>query len=556
MKRTVQVNLSGQVFTIDEDAYEVLSAYLKRIASLYDRSAGKDEILSDIESRIAELLIERKGESKEVVTIEDVAAVTAIMGNPEQFEDDSMDDTEESYRTNYSSDSSKKRLYRDSDNGIIGGVCSGIAYYFGIDPVWIRLFFGLSFIFFGSGVIFYILLWIIIPEARSASEKLNMKGEPVNIGSIGKTIEKEIGSLGEKISNSGNNFSRTSGRKIERGIDRLAHFLAEIFRGIFKVLGKVLGAIFLMIGTFTIIFMIAGIIGVADVIHFDSNDWSSSMNIYEWGDIVFTSGTWLLSAIVGFILLVGVPFLALAYGGVKLLFPRFKVPYLGASFFGLWFIGLVLSIMTAFSIGQEFSKEEKVVKTVVLSDRGLIADTINLNVGHDPFGISTNRAYYANNDFMMKVDNRRIIVGNVEFDIQQSSDSQVKLEVKKSAQAESNEEARIRADSIQYNFSMDSSSITFDPFFSYPQMHLLRDQEVRLTLKIPVGQVVYLDPSIKRVMDDIQNVTDMFDPKMVSHYWIMNSEGLTCLDCQEENDDKEDEISIDVDNMSIDVRIK
>jgi phage shock protein PspC (stress-responsive transcriptional regulator) len=555
MKRTVQVNLSGQVFTIDEDAYEVLSAYLKRIASLYDRSAGKDEILSDIESRIAELLIERKGESKEVVTIEDVAAVTAIMGNPEQFEDDSMDDTEESYRTNYSSDSSKKRLYRDSDNGIIGGVCSGIAYYFGIDPVWIRLFFGLSFIFFGSGVIFYILLWIIIPEARSASEKLNMKGEPVNIGSIGKTIEKEIGSLGEKISNSGNNFSRTSGRKIERGIDRLAHFLAEIFRGIFKVLGKVLGAIFLMIGTFTIIFMIAGIIGVADVIHFDSNDWSSSMNIYEWGDIVFTSGTWLLSAIVGFILLVGVPFLALAYGGVKLLFPRFKVPNLGASFFGLWFIGLVLSIMTAFSIGQEFSKEEKVVKTVVLSDRGLIADTINLNVGHDPFGISTNRAYYANNDFMMKVDNRRIIVGNVEFDIQQSSYSQVKLEVKKSAQAESNEEAGIRADSIQYNFSMDSSSITFDPFFSYPQMHLLRDQEVRLTLKIPVGQVVYLDPSIKRVMDDIQNVTDMFDPKMVSHYWIMNSEGLTCLDCKEGRDN-EDEISIDVDNMSIDVRIK
>ena len=230
MKRTVQVNLSGQVFTIDEDAYEVLSAYLKRIASLYDRSAGKDEILSDIESRIAELLIERKGESKEVVTIEDVAAVTAIMGNPEQFEDDSMDDTEESHRTNYSSDGSKKRLYRDSDNGIIGGVCSGIAYYFGIDPVWIRLFFGLSFIFFGSGVIFYILLWIIIPEARSTSEKLNMKGEHVNIGSIGKTIEKEIGSLGEKISNSGNNFSRTSGRKIERGIDRLAHFLAEIFR--------------------------------------------------------------------------------------------------------------------------------------------------------------------------------------------------------------------------------------------------------------------------------------------------------------------------------------
>jgi hypothetical protein len=279
------------------------------------------------------------------------------------------------------------------------------------------------------------------------------------------------------------------------------------------------------------------------------------MNIYEWGDIVFNSGEWLFSAVLGFILLVGVPFLALAYGGVILLFPRFKVPYLGASFFGLWFIGLILAIMTAFSVGQEFSKEEKVSKTLVLSDQGLSSDTIDLNVGHDPFGISIHRAYYANNDFMMKVDDRRIIVGNVEFDIQQSNDGQVKLEVRKSAQARSHEEAGIRADSIKYNFSMDSNSITFDSFFSYPQIDLLRDQEVRLSLRLPVGKVVYLDPSMKRIIDDIQNVTDMYDPKMVSHYWIMNSEGLTCLDCEEDSGNTREEISIDVNDMSVDVHI-
>jgi len=211
MKRTVQVNLSGQVFTLDEDAYELLSSNLKRISALYERSVGKDEILSDIESRIAELLIERKGDSQAVITIEDVKAVTDIMGNPEQFEDDTIDDSDEKYGNSYGSDNSMKRLYRDSDQRILGGVCSGIGHYFGIDPVWIRLIFGLSFVFFGSGVILYILLWIIIPEARSTAEKLNMKGEPVNIDSIGRTIEREINNLGEKISSKGNSFSRTSG---------------------------------------------------------------------------------------------------------------------------------------------------------------------------------------------------------------------------------------------------------------------------------------------------------------------------------------------------------
>lgn len=230
--------------------------------------------------------------------------------------------------------------------------------------------------------------------------------------------------------------------------------------------------------------------------------------------------------------------MALAYGGAVLLFPRFKVPYLGASFFGLWFIGLILAIMTGFSVGQEFSKEEKVTNSVILSDQGLNSDTINLTVGHDPFGISIHRAYYANNDFMMKEENRRVIVGNVEFDIQKSSGDQVKLEVRKSAHARSHEEAGIRADSIKYNFSMDSSSITFDPFFSYPQIDLLRDQEVRLSSRIPEGRIVYLDPTMKRIMDDIENVSNMYDPKMVNHYWEMRPEGLTCLDCEEDSEKK------------------
>lgn len=132
MKKTVQVNLSGQVFTLDEDAYDLLSGYLKKIGRLYERSAGKDEILTDIEARIAELLLERFDDNKTVVNIADVESVIAIMGNPEDFEEEvGSEDTSYSYR----SESSRKRLFRDPDSIMIGGVCSGIGYYFGIDPL-------------------------------------------------------------------------------------------------------------------------------------------------------------------------------------------------------------------------------------------------------------------------------------------------------------------------------------------------------------------------------------------------------------------------------------
>jgi len=233
MKKTVQVNLSGQVFTIDDDAYDLLSVYLQKISRLYERSAGKDEILSDIESRIAELLLERVSDDRSVVTIKDVQEVTEIMGNPEQFEEDTME--EETAGSGYSSREyqGQKRLFRDPDSPMIGGVCSGIGYYFGIDPLWIRLAFAIALIFFGTGVLFYILLWIIIPEAKTTADKLAMRGEPVNIGSIGKSVEDELNNLGQRFSKGGQQFTSGAGTTISRGIDKFFNFMAELFRGFF-----------------------------------------------------------------------------------------------------------------------------------------------------------------------------------------------------------------------------------------------------------------------------------------------------------------------------------
>jgi phage shock protein PspC (stress-responsive transcriptional regulator) len=533
MKKTVQVNLSGQVFTLDDDAYELLSSYLKKIGRLYERSAGKDEILSDIEIRIAELLLERKDDRKEVINIADVESVIAIMGKPEDFEEDAMDEDAERVAGNQGYERRSKRLFRDPDHPLVGGVCSGIGYYFGIDPIWIRLAFAVALVFFGTGVLLYIILWVIIPEAKTTAEKLSMRGEPVNIDSIGKSIEDELNNLSDRFSKGGDRFTSGAGKKIERGIDKFFHFLAELFRGFFTVLGKVMGGIFIMVGLFTIVVLLTGVVGVADVIHLSSHGGDSSYSLYEFGDLVFDTSEWMFMAVLGAILIIGVPFIALIYGGLVLIFPNMRVPYLALTFFSLWMVGIFMGITVALNVSSEFSKDETINEVVDLASRGLLSDTILLEVGEDPFDISDDRSYYANNDMMLRVESDQIIVGNVAFDIRIASEEQVSLEVKRSARANSYELASKRADDIEYHFETSENRLTLDPFFSYPVSELLRDQELELVLRIPIGQTVFLSRRMKRIIEDIDNVHNMYDPKMVDHYWQMTEDGLRCLDCDE-----------------------
>lgn len=537
MKKTVQVNLNGLVFTLDEDAYEQLSAYLKRVGQRYHNSLGKEEILSDIEARIAELLQDLIHGQKQVISLADVQSVMETLGDPEQFESD--DDTQEANWAT-SDDQNTKRLFRDPDNRILSGVCSGVSYYLGIDPVWIRLAFGLAFIFFGTGFFFYILLWIVIPEAKTTADKLHMKGKPININNIGSAIERELDGLGKRVSDAGDKFGNVSGKKIERGIDRLASFLVEFFTRLFQVIGKVLGVILIIIGLFALVALVAGAVGVADMIHFGATDWDVSMSIYEWGDLVFNSSDWLLMAVFAFVLLLGIPFISILYGGLLLLLPQVKVPFLGASLTGLWFIGLILAIFTGFNTAREFSKEETIVQRRQVLDSNQVADTLYITTAADPFNIPVRRAYSARNDFMMKVNNRRIIIGNLDFTVNKSKDENVWIETAKTAKAATYEVAEQRADSICYNYTIEGNKIAFDPFFSYPQIQLLRSQNVDLTLSIPVGKTIFLSEEVKRIMEDIPNITNTYDPEMVGHFWRMEEDGLSCLDCEIDSESLED----------------
>ena len=190
MKRTIAINLGGFVFNIDEDAYLELKKYLNLLNKHFHNQVGGKEIITDIEARMAELLKAKLGIYKEVISISEILEIIEILGYPEEMEQES------SYQ-----DSVRKpraRLYRDADDRILGGVCSGIAAYLGTETWLIRLLFVIAF-FVLFGTLIYLILWLAVPLAKTRAEKLEMRGEPVNINNIKDSIKKEFDEVINKV---------------------------------------------------------------------------------------------------------------------------------------------------------------------------------------------------------------------------------------------------------------------------------------------------------------------------------------------------------------------
>lgn len=213
MNKIFNINLGGYPFTVDADAFSHLDAYLKTIRNHFNDSESCEEIATDIEARMAELLRERLS-NNEIIGIKDVSEVIAIMGTPEDFGAESLFEEELPKRqTAGATSSGNRKFFRDPDSKVLGGVASGLSAYFGIeDPIWLRLAFVISvFLGFGFPIPIYIVAWIIMPEAKSAADKLAMKGEAINVSSIAKSVESEVTHIKDRVQKFGEDF--TSGKK-------------------------------------------------------------------------------------------------------------------------------------------------------------------------------------------------------------------------------------------------------------------------------------------------------------------------------------------------------
>ncbi|NPA68715.1 MAG: PspC domain-containing protein [Chlorobi bacterium] len=192
MKKAISIHIGSRIFNTDEDAYRVLNDWLTRIEKKYEAEKDGEEILKDIELRVAELFEEATGNNG-IITTAEVENIIKIMGNPEDFDNETQnEETKTAAGQKNETKRKQKRLYRDEENKVIAGICAGLGSYFGTDPVIIRLLFIAAFVIGGFGPLLYIILWIAVPKAVTVSQKLEMKGEPVTVSNIEKAVRKEI----------------------------------------------------------------------------------------------------------------------------------------------------------------------------------------------------------------------------------------------------------------------------------------------------------------------------------------------------------------------------
>jgi len=207
MKQTRTVNIAGINFYLDEDAFQVLDNYLKELRKHFKDQEGAAEIISDIENRMAELLQQKLKTPQTVITVEDVNKVIAILGKPGDFDQENPEEN-----THNSKKRSTKRLYRNMDDRLLGGVCSGLGAYVNLDPVIVRVIFVIATLS-GISILIYLIMWIVIPPALTTAEKLEMQGDPVNIDNIEKTIRKEMAHLKDKLNDLSDKARNTFKRK-------------------------------------------------------------------------------------------------------------------------------------------------------------------------------------------------------------------------------------------------------------------------------------------------------------------------------------------------------
>jgi phage shock protein PspC (stress-responsive transcriptional regulator) len=198
MTKTISVNLGGLLFHIDDEAFEILKSYLQAIEKQFSDEREKKEIMQDIEARLAELFNERMDRQKDLIRMNDVNSVISIMGEPHDFIQDDEDQSHDQRQYNKRVKPSK-RMYRNSESRVLGGVCSGLGAYFNIDPWIFRVLFIVFSVFFLSGIVIYIILWIAIPEAITSAQKLEMRGEPITIENIKNTVKSEFDNLKERM---------------------------------------------------------------------------------------------------------------------------------------------------------------------------------------------------------------------------------------------------------------------------------------------------------------------------------------------------------------------
>jgi phage shock protein PspC (stress-responsive transcriptional regulator) len=524
MKKTFTINISGSIFHIDDDAFEKLQRYLHMLNRHFGVAVEGQEILQDIEARIAELFIEKTSNKVEVITDAMVDEVIARMGKPEDF----MDQGEEEPSTKTSDEGLpldqklRRRLYRDADSRVLGGVCSGMSYYFNIDVVILRVILVLLFFLSGTGFLIYVILWVVVPKAKSTAQKLEMKGKEATVSNIEKSIREDVNEVGENI----NRFKSSSSTDGNTRRERFGDVVTSIFRVVLRVLILLFGAGLIIVGIASLIGFVTSMVVGNSFMHGGpfSLGWDSNINMSGLLQQFISPGAYTL-AFIAIGILVGIPILLLLFVGTKLLF-RYKTnnKMIGLGTFGLWLAALIVLIVIGVNQFGNFAKETS--QTITQKVDCTTCKTIYLETNDDLYQSLIEDHFALDRMKIAIVNGKDKMLGHPRFTIEKSSSGEYLLLIKKRARGNSTEDAQSNVEQIEYNFSQKDSTLKFDPYYFLKDNARWREQEVSMILKVPEGKSIYLNKNMADIIDDIENTENMWDGDMIDKTWIMTANGL------------------------------
>jgi phage shock protein PspC (stress-responsive transcriptional regulator) len=523
MNKTISVNIGGFVFHIEEQAYAELRQYLETISNGIPINEGRHEIMSDIESRIAEIFKEAlQASKKEVVVAADVKSAINTMGRPEEITDPFQPQSEASSDANTGSFSRPyKMLYRDGDERILGGVCSGLGHYFGVNPILFRAAFAIAFAFWGTGLLLYLILILIIPKAKTTAEKLEMRGRPVNLKEIRKNMEEEFGEIGKSAEAGYNKLeSEIKNSNLQSRVTGFFDMVASLLTRFFKIVAK----FFAVIVWFVSVVMLLSVTAAMFAKLFGS-EYVSVMNI---NDVEFFEGSNSTLFVFGIMLLLGVPAFALTYITTKFIFgikKSFKpMPWLLSI---LFFIGLVCLIVASIFTAGEFKSKSSVTNPIPLVQP--VSDTLVVAMS----GFNDEESYWDEDVIHIHTPffTDSIEKGRVKWEMMSSTNGSYMLEETRTSRGRDLESARENSSKLNYRMTQVGDTLLLEPSYDLQDKAKFRFQKMRIGVNVPQGKSIRVTESAAKYLRSVEGYGNDWDASELVGVWTNGPDGLKCADC-------------------------
>lgn len=521
MEKTININISGILFQIDEEAYGVLRDYLQAINNRFRNVQGGAETVEDIESRIAEIFQSQKGTAG-TVSLSNVEAMVAIIGKPEDFDINEA----EPGTGSYTSAQQRKRMYRNPDDKIISGVCGGLGAYLNTDPVLFRILFVIFSLTYGIGFLLYLALWIAIPPASTDARKREMYGS--SYPSVVAFHQKSEGSHIPGASDYNRGYYNTS---------RIGSALNEIFRAIGRVFFIVLRILLIILGVTLVITGALIILALVMLVIFkypvSISNGSMDMTLINFSDFLkYIVNPALVPWIIALsLIIVIIPLIAMVYWGVKMIFWfRAKDGILSLVGFVVWIILIAALAVILFNEGLTFAETAHASTqksfthapdTLYIKSAGRTSDLKfdkELNFCEEGYNIMMN-------------DEKKELYIRPYLKVLNSSDNTAMVELRKRSSGRNEIEAMKKTEDLLYNYNIKGDTLLLDEYFTIPSVRKWSADNIGINIYLPEGSVIKLDqPSLKLLHTYISR--EYYDTEedektdQYSNIWILTREGL------------------------------